>query len=116
MLQEAAVDLMVVGNWVHDSGDVRGTRQRLLQLEMEANVRIFPSFDYLECFTHKERYYPRLARFCRRKRREQTGPAQRILAASSPIARHQQWNDRTDSDLFRDDKRVTNKDGADDCI
>jgi hypothetical protein len=73
MLQEAAVDLMVVGNWVHDSGDVRGTRQRLLQLEMEANARIFPSIDYLECFTHKERYYPRLARFCRRKRREQTG-------------------------------------------
>jgi hypothetical protein len=63
MLREAAVDLMVVGNWAHDSGDARGTRQRLLQLEMEANVRIFPPMDYLECFTHKERYYPRLARF-----------------------------------------------------
>ena len=67
----AGVNLIVLGNWVHDivlkDGEasheaIMVWHQRLERLELELDCRIFPPLDYIMYFARKEVYYRHLGR------------------------------------------------------
>jgi hypothetical protein len=66
----ADIDILIVGNWIHDvvlfdQGDMASVgswHRRLEMLEVEADLRVFPPLDYAMHFAFKDVYYRHLLR------------------------------------------------------